>query len=107
MQAIGLGAADCRSPTDREGNMGALGNCISETSFLLTQAILVTPDVEILRVKLTYLDPGSGSYLLQLLIAGLLGALFMLRGYWGRVKNSILRLFGKAPADAEESDDRG
>lgn len=29
---------------------------------------------------LAYLDPGSGSYLLQLLVAGALGALFVLRG---------------------------
>ncbi len=29
---------------------------------------------------LSYLDPGSASYLLQLLVAGALGALFVLRG---------------------------
>ncbi|KAA3642218.1 MAG: hypothetical protein DWQ07_24590 [Chloroflexi bacterium] len=28
-----------------------------------------------------YLDPGSGSFILQLIIAGGLGALFMLRSY--------------------------
>ena len=33
-----------------------------------------------------YLDPGSGSYLLQLLIAGLVGSAFMLRTFWSRIK---------------------
>ena len=33
-----------------------------------------------------YVDPGTGSYLLQILIAGLLGAAFALKLYWTRVK---------------------
>ena len=32
-----------------------------------------------------YLDPGSGSYLLQLLIAGLLGSIFVIRASWSRI----------------------
>ena len=39
-----------------------------------------------------YLDPGSGSYLLQLLIAGALGALFTVGVYWKRVKGFFSRL---------------
>jgi hypothetical protein len=42
-----------------------------------------------------YLDPGSGSYLLQLLIAGLMGGLLLLRMYWSRVKGFFRKLFGK------------
>ena len=50
-----------------------------------------------------YLDPGSGSYLLQLLIASVMGALLMLRVYWSRVKGFVLGLFGKSrPEDDEE-----
>ena len=33
-----------------------------------------------------YLDPGSGSILIQLLVAGLLGAGLLLRNSWGKVK---------------------
>lgn len=33
-----------------------------------------------------YLDPGSGSFLLQLLIAGLVGAAFIIKGFWGKIK---------------------
>lgn len=36
--------------------------------------------------KLLYLDPGSGSFLIQLLIAALLGAAVAIRASWGRIK---------------------
>lgn len=49
-----------------------------------------------------YLDPGSGSYLLQLLIAGVMGALLMLRVYWSRVKGFVLRLFGRPVTEDDE-----
>lgn len=51
---------------------------------------------------LSYLDPGSGSYLLQLLIAGALGALFALRIYWSRIKRAISRLLGRAKDERDE-----
>jgi hypothetical protein len=42
-----------------------------------------------------YLDPGSGSILLQLLIAGILGAFLVLRSSWGKVKAFLSRLFSR------------
>lgn len=37
--------------------------------------------------KLNYLDPGSGSLLVQLLAAGLLGGIgILLKVFWGRLK---------------------
>jgi hypothetical protein len=48
-----------------------------------------------------YLDPGSGSYLLQLLIASALGGLVVLRMYWSRVSAFIRRLLGKTPPDED------
>lgn len=33
-----------------------------------------------------YLDPGTGSFILQTLIAALFGALFVLKSYWVRIK---------------------
>ena len=56
-----------------------------------------------LRDSLAYLDPGSGSYLLQLLIAGILGAIFVFRGYLGRFKDFILGIARRDRPD-EESD---
>ena len=35
---------------------------------------------------LLYLDPGSGSFLIQLAIAALLGLAVALRASWGRIK---------------------
>lgn len=41
----------------------------------------------IILLKLNYLDPGSGSLLVQLLAAGLLGGIgILLKMFWGRIK---------------------
>ncbi len=50
---------------------------------------------------LAYLDPGSGSILLQLLIAGLLGFLVLMRSSWSRIKS----LFRRGPEPEQEEDD--
>jgi|YelNatPaOPRAMG01_1025707.scaffolds.fasta_scaffold00290_32 hypothetical protein len=46
-----------------------------------------------------YLDPGSGSFLLQLLLAAGLGALFAIKVYWKK----LVGIF-KKPADKKEPD---
>jgi len=51
--------------------------------------------------KLAYLDPGSGSFLIQLLIAALLGAGIALRASWSKIK----RLFGIKPEVDEDAED--
>jgi hypothetical protein len=42
-----------------------------------------------------YLDPGIGSYMLQILIAGVLGFFFYAKSIIRRVKNFLDRLRGK------------
>ena len=42
---------------------------------------------------LAYLDPGTGSYVLQMIIAGLLGAAFAIKMSWVRIKRFITGLF--------------
>lgn len=42
-----------------------------------------------------YLDPGTGSYLLQILAAGALATLFFFKSWWRRLKNLILKIFKK------------
>jgi len=42
-----------------------------------------------IRVHAQYLDPGTGSYLIQLLIAGFLATLFYLKG----IRNSLTSYF--------------
>ena len=40
-----------------------------------------------------YIDPSTGSYLLQILLAGLLGAAFAVKIYWRRVRAFFARVF--------------
>ena len=49
-----------------------------------------------------YLDPGSGSFILQLIIASLVGAGFLLRGYWSKL---IKRIRGTADEEIDEGDE--
>jgi len=48
-----------------------------------------------------YLDPGSGSFIIQILIAALLGIGVAIRASWGRIK----RLFGGKSKSGDEDDD--
>jgi hypothetical protein len=43
-----------------------------------------------------YLDPGTGSYLLQLLLAGLLGGLLAVKMFWRNLKTFFSNLFSKS-----------
>ena len=42
-----------------------------------------------------YIDPSTGSYILQILLAGLLGALFTLKVFWRNFKGFFGRLFAR------------
>ena len=42
-----------------------------------------------------YLDPGAGSFVLQMLIAGIMGAIFTIKLYWYRLRKFVAGLFGK------------
>ncbi len=39
-----------------------------------------------MNIVLAYLDPGTGSIILQSLVAGFFGALLVLKIYWGKIK---------------------
>jgi hypothetical protein len=41
----------------------------------------------LLTASLGYLDPGSGSFILQLVIASLLGGAFIVKSYWKKIKS--------------------
>jgi len=40
-----------------------------------------------------YLDPGTGSYILQILIATFFGILYVMKRYWYRIKSFMVNLF--------------
>jgi hypothetical protein len=56
---------------------------VSETSSSALLAVLAS--LLLVREAYAYLDPGTGSYILQILIASLFGALFILKVFWGRI----------------------
>ncbi|HET7009834.1 MAG TPA: hypothetical protein VFI11_03595 [Anaerolineales bacterium] len=58
----------------------------------------------ILTAPPAYLDPGSGSFLLQLLLAGILGGLFVLRTQWAKVKGFFQRIFTRGGRKPDEHD---
>jgi len=73
-----------------------------ENSFVL---IRVIPDI--LEKGRMYLDPGSGSFLLQILIATIAGAGIFLATYWRKVRDFFARKYGKKqdPQAAKKSKD--
>ena len=42
-----------------------------------------------------YLDPGTGSYIFQVLVATLIGGLFTIKMHWQKIKNFFSNLFSK------------
>ena len=72
-----------------------LKRILSETSSCALLAVLAS--LLLVREEHAYLDPGAGSYILQILIASLFGALFVLKVFWGR----IVGFFGKGSSESK------
>jgi hypothetical protein len=70
---------------------------------LQTAGWLLSPE----KIGHAYLDPGSGSFILQLLLAAILGGAFLLRSYISRGFKAIRRMLGHAEPEtsAEDADD--
>jgi len=47
------------------------------------------------RDSFAYIDPATGSFVLQMLIAGFLGELFALKLFWKRVKGFFCRMLSR------------
>ena len=67
---------------------------LARVLFLLTLLLFVLPST-----AHAYLDPGTGSYVVQLLIGTLLGGLFAVGMFWRRVVASIKRFFKRGSKD--------
>lgn len=42
-----------------------------------------------------YVDPSTGSFVFQMVTAGVLGALFVVKSFWRQLKSAFGRLVGK------------
>ena len=51
-----------------------------------------------------YIDPGSGSYVVQVVLAAILGGLFAVKIYWNKIKEFVSKLFPKKSKENEEKD---
>ena len=49
-----------------------------------------------------YLDPGTGSYIFQILIATAVGGLFAIKIFWGKIKAFFKKLSSDRDADSED-----
>ncbi len=54
-----------------------------------------------MKLFLLYIDPGSGSYLVQMIIAGVLAGLFYFKNLWFKVRS----FFVKAKKDESAEND--
>jgi hypothetical protein len=60
-------------------------------------ALLLTSDAQ------AYVDPGTGSYFLQILIAGILGTAFAVKLYWRKIKDFLTgTVFGRNRTEEEQ-----
>lgn len=57
----------------------------------------------ILPREVAYLDPGSGSLIIQMLVAALLGGGVLLRSQWNKIK----KLFGRNDVKPDDDKDDG
>jgi hypothetical protein len=56
----------------------------------------------LIKIILLYIDPGSGSYLVQMIIAGVLAGLFYFKNLWWKMKSFFTR--GKKENESEKDD---
>lgn len=58
-------------------------------------ALVVTSPAIIPHAAHAYLDPGNGSYFLQVGLAVVLGGLVAIRAYFNRIKHALGRFFSR------------
>ena len=64
--------------------------------------------IDLFLKPLMYLDPGSGSFIIQMLLAGLLGIAVAVRIYWKKIMSFFKRSKnGQVQDDLDELDEYG
>ncbi|WP_221031499.1 hypothetical protein [Actomonas aquatica] len=52
---------------------------------------------------LAYLDPGTGSIILQAVIAGFMGALFVVKLFWAKLKGGFKAVFSRSSSSTDDN----
>ena len=65
---------------------------------VLTLAVVFLPTAR----AYAYLDPTSGSFILQIIVAGVLGALVSIRIFWTQISARLFKKSGDESPDADE-----
>jgi hypothetical protein len=73
-------------------------------SFITLLIALVLVCLVFPRPAYAYLDPGTGSYILQLILAALLGVAFAVKLFWKNIKTFFQDLFSREEDREEEED---
>jgi len=92
------------------GSVTGSGSMILENAMQFGRCLLPSVLAGLLLLAPTsvfaYLDPGSGSMLLQMLIGGIVAALYTLKLYWRQMKGLFSRLVdGKTSNPADDIDE--
>ncbi len=80
---------------ERGARAGRTRSITIELGVVIVALILLTE-----ADALAYVDPGTGSYLFQLAIAGGLAGIYTLRRYWQTLRNAIRTRFRRAQDDS-------
>jgi len=68
-------------------------------------SLLISPIIALIIPMMgtrPYLDPGSGSFILQILIATLVGSLFLIKAYWKKIKAFFKKTSSKGEDGEQE-----
>ncbi len=72
------------------------------SSLLITSILLVVT----VRPAYAYIDLGSGSYIIQILLASIFASLFALKMFWRRVTLQVSQFFSRnKTSEVDEGDD--
>ena len=67
-------------------------------AFLAVVGVLLSPNV-----ASAYVDPGTGSYILQMLMGGILGGLFAIKVFWNKISVAFRKKQPEKKAEGEPS----
>ena len=71
-------------------------------NFFILEILLILILVSWPRTASAYLDPGTGSYIIQVILAAIFGSIFAIKMYYYQIKNFFKKLFSKNQKDSKD-----